>query len=276
MALFSKQYTINGIASGVALLKLIIMESYIDTNATTKLLRERLSSLDKYIVEIKSDIEKFNLYVKNQMGSLEARGETTMDLLANLFKAYANASDREFKQYIKKKEEEYDDGDDIPPTVLMQKALTKYKTLVEKGKWNAPSDEETKIIALEAQLKKLTRKPTTGDSKGKSNNKTAGNKGRKDNNKDQKKENTKPAWMTVKPKEGEPKKKTVDDKEYFWCHKHESWGRHKAEDCEGKGIKRSDLKSNKKGNNSQKDKKTLKLSRALTSIVEDDDDEESD
>ena len=65
MVLFKKQYVINDIPAGMALLKLVISESYIDTNATTRCVRERLSTLDKYMVEIKSDVEKFNIYVKD-------------------------------------------------------------------------------------------------------------------------------------------------------------------------------------------------------------------
>ena len=95
MMLFAEQYTVHGHPAGTALLKLVIMESYIDTNATTKFIREHLSSLDKYMVTIKSDIEKFNHYVKNQLDSLHAHGETTQDLLSNLFKGYNAASESE-------------------------------------------------------------------------------------------------------------------------------------------------------------------------------------
>ena len=78
--------------------------------------------------------------------------------------------------------------------------------------------------------------------------------------------------MTTKPKQGEPTKKMVGDKEFHWCTKHEAWGRHKPQDCEGKGVKRSDLKSaNKAADKAQ----ALKLSKALSSIVEQDDDDGS-
>jgi len=39
------------------------------------------------------DITKFNAYIKDLIDSLTARGGTTNDLLANLFKAYKAISD---------------------------------------------------------------------------------------------------------------------------------------------------------------------------------------
>ena len=82
--------------SGVCLLKIHIRESYLDSNATSSMIRFRLSELDDYLDEIDNDIIKFNKYVKVLAHNLHARGETTNDLLANLFKAYAACSDQTF------------------------------------------------------------------------------------------------------------------------------------------------------------------------------------
>jgi hypothetical protein len=109
---------------------------------------------------VDSDIKKFNQYVKSQLDSLNARGQTTQDLLANLFKGYDEASDSTFRAYVAKKQDEYHDGVEIEPNHLMQLALYKYQTLLEGGKWNAPTKADEKIIALEAQLKKLGSKGT--------------------------------------------------------------------------------------------------------------------
>jgi hypothetical protein len=266
MALFRNQYTINGHPAGAAFLKLIIMESYVDTQASTRLTREKLSSLDTYMVSVKSDVEKFNLYVRDQVASLEARGEITEDLLANLFKAYAKASDREFKLYMKKKEDDYDDGAILHPTSLMQQALNKYRSLVEQDMWNAPSDEETKIIALEAKIKKMFKSPSAAKKDGKGDV----NKALKDGKKKKKERFEKPTWLKDKPKAGEPTKKTEAGKDYHWCPKHEAWGRHEPEDCEGVGIKFEDLKNKGKAKGTDS-KKTLKIARALASVAEGDD-----
>ena len=73
---------------------------------------------------------------------MASRGETTHDLLSNLFEGYAVASDNTFTKYIERKQEEYEDGADIKPTALMSLAYKKYETLKIKGTWNAPSQEE--------------------------------------------------------------------------------------------------------------------------------------
>ena len=138
---------------GSLLLKVIIRESHIDTNATTTAIRNKMSNLDDYIATIGQDITKFNAYVKSLVTSLEARGETSTDLLSNLFKGYKACSDKEFVHYIKTKEEKYEEGEDIDINRLMLLADNKYKILVEKGAWDAPSAEEEKIIALQAQIK---------------------------------------------------------------------------------------------------------------------------
>jgi hypothetical protein len=66
VSLWSDQYRIgdDDACSGVALLKVIIRESHLDTNATTNQIRTKLSSLDTYITTIDSDIGRFNQYVK--------------------------------------------------------------------------------------------------------------------------------------------------------------------------------------------------------------------
>jgi hypothetical protein len=88
MILFGGAFDSHGVPSGMLLLKMVIYESFIDTNATTGLLCERLSSLDTTMVDLKSNINQFNAFVKVQTDALAACGERTEDLLANLFKGY--------------------------------------------------------------------------------------------------------------------------------------------------------------------------------------------
>ena len=221
----------NHTPCGALLLKVVISETHQDTNATTKHIRERLRDLHTYIVKIDSDIIKFNQYVKLQMENLAARGATTQDLLTDLFRAYKQASDQKFIEYIELKESDYEDGSDITAEQLMTLAQNKYQTKVENGTWNAPSEAEEKIIALEAEVKKLqSKKETSGKGKGK------GKGDKKKDKKDKKEKFVKPAWTKVAPKEGEAKTKTVDGKEFNWCSTHQAWVRHKAEDCQGKGF----------------------------------------
>ena len=86
------------------MLKIIIRESHLDTNATTTTIRNKLSSLDVHIPTIGYDITKFNGYVKMLIDSLHARGEVTHDLLPNLFKGYKAVSDKKFLNYVSHKE----------------------------------------------------------------------------------------------------------------------------------------------------------------------------
>ena len=80
-----------------------------------------------------------NAHVQMLCEGLASRGETTHDLLSNLFKGYAAASDNTFTSYIESKQEEYEDGTNIKPIALMSLSDKKYKTLNIKGKWNSPS-----------------------------------------------------------------------------------------------------------------------------------------
>jgi hypothetical protein len=130
----------------VLILKVIIRESHIDSNATTAMIHTELSSLDTYIVAIASDITKFNQYVKLPVQLLYTRGETTTDLLTNLFKGYAAASDQVFRSYIERKlktwEESGRDNDTMSADALMALANKKFKIMKNKGTWNAPSANE--------------------------------------------------------------------------------------------------------------------------------------
>ena len=161
--IWESEYTVGNYVSGPLLLKVMIRESHLDSNAMTGSIRDKLSSLDLYLPKVGSNITKFNQYVKLMVQALGARGERTEDLLSNLFKGYAACSDRSFVTYISKKQDEYDEGEHVTPDQLMVLADNKYKNLWLKNKWNAPSDQEEKILALEAKLegfRKSSRKGT--------------------------------------------------------------------------------------------------------------------
>jgi hypothetical protein len=71
--------------SGTCLLKAIIMEASIDTNATARRIRGKLSVLSTHMVTVDSDIGIFNHNVKCLISNLIARGEITRDLLFSRF-----------------------------------------------------------------------------------------------------------------------------------------------------------------------------------------------
>ena len=204
----SKDYQIGEHFSGLLLLKVIIRESCVDTQATAATIRTRLSALDVYMGEISSDITKFNGYVMMLIEMLHTRGETTSDILVNLFKGYATASDATFRGYISRQRERYDDDENIPFGLLMLRADNKYKSLMEQGLWNAPTADQSKILALEAQTKQLKKELKGGNPRNKNNRNKLNNKYSK---------NRSPFYWT-KPKNGEERKtKEWNNKTYNYC-----------------------------------------------------------
>jgi hypothetical protein len=96
LLLKKKEYTLGGRPSGNLLLRLIIRESSLNSNASSMIIRTKLSKLDEYMPVVKSNIKKFNTYMDMQIHALTARGNTTSDLLVHLFAAYKLALDASF------------------------------------------------------------------------------------------------------------------------------------------------------------------------------------
>ena len=233
------EFTIANHIAGVVLLKILIGVSHIDTNATTSFIRDELCSLELYLPQIGYDVEKLNEHVRHLMEGLTARGETTYDLLSYLFKAYAVVPDAKFRDYIETKKSEYEEGrltqDGLPFTsdYLMLLGDNKCKGMKQNKTWITPSPEDEKIVALQAEVTKLQKAmvATTSDPKR--------NTAPKAGSPPKKQRAEKPIWMTKPPAAGEPSFKKVDGKDYWWCPKHHSWGRHQPQDCEGKGIQKT-------------------------------------
>jgi hypothetical protein len=106
-------FMFGGKGSGSLLLKVIIMVSHVDTRATITSVRTKLSSLDHAMREQDSNIEALDDYVLGLVSKLHARGQETQDLLVNLFKGYKACKDAEFVEYIKKKEDLYEEGGEV-------------------------------------------------------------------------------------------------------------------------------------------------------------------
>ena len=93
--------------------------------------------------------------MKLLVDGLRSRGETITDLLTNLFKGYLACSDQDFCNYITRKQDAWEECMDIQPDRLMKHAADKYKTLLQKGLWNAPDKNEENILALQSEIRKL-------------------------------------------------------------------------------------------------------------------------
>lgn len=262
ISLWKSQYTINNRVSGNALLKIIIRESHIDTQATTGTIRTKLSSLDTYMPTVSSDIGKFNQYVQLLVDSLRVRGEVKDGLVFDLFKGYMACSDKKFIGYIERKQQDYHEGNTVTANQLMVLADNMYKLMKENGTWCAPSDEEEKIIALQAQVEALKKRKQARKTES-PNKKKAGDTQGKPAAKE------KPKWFTIKPSpEALTKPRKWDGKDWWWCSTETGgkcqgvYRRHKPSECLGKAHKFAPKKTPKKETGPK-----MKLAKALQATI---------
>lgn len=263
--LHAEDYTVDGKESGPMFLKVLIRELHIDTLYTVRAIRTKLTNLDAYMNSVNSDVRKFIMHVRELLLSLHARGETTSDLLPNLFKGLKAAKDKKFVQYIEQKESDYDEGKGIDSHELMQLALNRYDARVEAGTWKAPYLDEEEVVALQAEIKALRNKDKKSNKGDDEKDKTKAKKGKK-------KRTNKPAWMEKAPGNGEPTKKTVKGEEYFWCSTHKSWGKHESKDCRKQKVKAKKVDSQPEED--KPEEKKLTVSKALKAVMEADSDDE--
>ena len=112
----------------------------------------------------------------------------------------------------------------------LQLAFNKYKLLLDQGKWLEMDPSDAKLVALTAQIEELKKNNSKLQhclkrpkfKKVKSEDKKK--KLKKDND-------DKWKWKSVKPKEGAPTTKKVNNKTYHWCIHHQKWTLHKSEEC---------------------------------------------
>ena len=252
------------------LIKVIIREAYIDTQATTRILREHLSSLPTKLEELKGDIDQLNAFVKVTQDQLLARNETTHDLLSNLFKGYLSSRDVTFRRYIEKKQEDYDDGTAFTVDGLMNLASNKYKTLVQAGKWMAPTDEQAKIIALETKLGQWTKKSSGSNKSSNQPNNSA--KSSKDNSSKKGKKGKFPAWQTKYPGKdfiNANKTKVVEGRTYWWCKKHKRFVMHQTHECKKGSNQSSGSQTTNNSQNQQTSSQSTPSIRISTATIMD-------
>ena len=223
--------------------------------------------------DIDSDIEQLNIDVQTYVMALEARGNSTSDLLVNLFRGYKSASDESFRKYICDHEDDYNDGTlpNLTPEKLMSLAVNKYRTLVDDNTWNQESPQQKQIVALKAQIQKLignrSKKPNSNnkDHKTKSTSK----------NKDKKtpKNRKYPDWKYKAPSGNEPRAKSIKGKQFYWCKHHELWCEHTEDQCrKAKGNTDASKKNKNEVNaDTNKDNLKLQLTRNLAAISTEDD-----
>ena len=232
----TEKFTLQGIPDGPSLFKYLVDVVNIDTRATVTHIRTNLSNLDIQIATLNFDIEKFNLYVKEQRKQLQSRGERSDDILINLFKAYNNVPDKVFVDYILRKKESYEEGAQVTVDSLMADALNRFQALKSEGKWKVESPEDKSYIALQTELaefKSLLKKSKLklADSNLPKSRKNKRNDRSKPDGSKNKPKKQDEKWRRTPPKDDDPTSKTVKGKIYHWCLHHMAWVRHKPEDC---------------------------------------------
>jgi len=267
------EYTVHDQPDGLLYFKAIIATAQVDTPATVSQIRYKLMNLSQHMQDIDSDIEQFNIDVQTYVMALEARGNSTSDLLVNLFRGYKSASDETFRKYICDREDDYNDGTlpNLTPEKLMSLAVNKYRTLVDDNTWNQESPQQKQIVALNAQIQKLigdrSKKPNSNnkDHKTKSTSK----------NKDKKtpKNRKYPDWKYKAPSGNEPRAKSIKGKQFYWCKHHELWCEHTEDQCrKAKGNTDASKKNKNEVNaDTNKDNLKLQLTRNLAAISTEDD-----
>jgi hypothetical protein len=212
----------NGEDSGLLLLKLVISESTLETKSTVNHMWGKLTTgLPGIMAGHSNNIQLFNRDVKSIQGDLRARGENPDNIVPQLFSTYYNCegTNSPLGRFIEFLENSYNAGTALTSAELMYKVEEKYKELKERQLVQGPKKDD-EIVALKAELEAMKKSP-----------KRAGNDS---GNSDAKQKKTK--WMFVRPKDGEPKTKKVNDKDYHWCdgkddaHK-PKWVRHHPSDC---------------------------------------------
>ena len=229
------EYTVNDEFSGTLLLKIILMESQVDTKSTMMLLHQKLSAgLPDLMAECGSNVKSFNQKVRIIQRKLASRGAASGDLLPQLLFAYnqCDKKDGKFSRYIEQLENAFSDETvTLTAATLMTKAENKYSELIEKGDFSGATKKETdSIVALQTEITNLK------SAVGKFSGKYKGNPGGEGDPAFKQLSGDK-IWIVTPPKDNEPKKKVVNGKDYHWCQGHDhhapKWVRHDPASCEG-------------------------------------------
>lgn len=267
VALYKKEYELDDgsgtnkkIILAPAYYKIIMRLTTLDTKMTNQALRDVIKGLPAYATKVNGDIVAIHKRFDDHYTMLKARGEDVEDKEGILFNTYSHVPDAEFRKYMKDKKDAYiEDINDMKGAKwedIMKKAMAKYKLLQSDTtyEWGSPSEEESKIIALRAevleikdknlQLSKALKQKAAKDNEGPANQKAnppsnsnanPRNQQRtrnKKNRSDKQRQNQDEAWKKVPPKQNEPKSKQHGIKTWNWCKHHQAWCIHKESDCD--------------------------------------------
>jgi hypothetical protein len=138
-----RKNTNEQVEDGVCFLKTIIDNYHSNTRSSTKQIRKQLATLNHYMRNIaKGNVSKLCEHTRELIFKLNAAGETTNDLLANLIEALKQAPDSNFQRWLSnqvdlwsmRKLDWKQDGSD-----LMEDAETYYQEAINTHRWGKKS-----------------------------------------------------------------------------------------------------------------------------------------
>ena len=180
----------------------------------------------------KDDVESFNDYVREQTARLSARGESSTDIMDNLFIGYLACSDQRFVSYVERIQQDWQDdpASTLTYEMLMTKMESHYQTRILAGNWKAVTKEQEQIIALQAKINHFQQYQPKKTKKGPE--KQAHSNPLPNAGAPRVKVFTgKQAWCSTPPKEGESYTKEVGGKTWHYCIYHKYWANHTSADC---------------------------------------------
>jgi hypothetical protein len=298
-----RKHTGEPIQDGVCFLKTIIDNYHSNTRSMTKQIRKQLASLNIYMKNVaKGDVKKLCQHIKELLYELDAAGEVTNYLLANLIQALKKAPDSNFQRWLAnqvdlwsmRKLDWKQDGSD-----LMEEAETYYQEAISTNRWGRRAQKQEvqyafKSVKSGAETEEEKEKPSAGSYEEmikalttqlqeQVTAYTAKWSGQSPNA--QQDMDRRYAWKKVPPKSGEPstKKMLVDGKHkvYYWCPHHLERTIHKPSECKRLRPRRrkqdyKNKKTTKRQNFKDKKKAYIQAKAAYQACLGVDSDEEQD
>ena len=286
------------IEDGVCFLKTIIDNYHSNTRSSTKQIRKQMAQLNYYMRNVaKGDVSKLCEHTRELSYELNAAGETTNDLLANLIEALKEAPDTNFQRWLgnqvdlwsMRKIDWKEDGSD-----LMEDAETYYLEAINTHKWGKRAHKQEVQYAFEAVESEVETEVEKEKSKVQSYEDTikalttqlqeyATAYTAKWSGSPQESLDKKWAWKRTPPKAGEPSCKKVHadgkSKTYYWCPYHNQWTIHTPAECRKVKIRKRENKSKKvhKKTSNFKEKKQayIQAKAAYKACMNNDEEEES-
>jgi len=155
----------RGGKDGLLIFKLLKQYSLQTTRYGSETTRDKLHSL--HVKAFGNNVEQMLLHQKTLLDDIQAQGQVFHDDLFWAFKCLETVQQPvAFVRYIEEEKSEWEEGSDLTAAALCKFAETKFRHLLEAGKWtsslvillsDSKEKEDAKFIALVAVVKELAK-----------------------------------------------------------------------------------------------------------------------